>query len=76
MFSNHTNINILGSAIDEAEVQLCETTSKAVNGKFARKKPSYIISNQDLLQQVEDEPAVENEKLNFQFINYKNQQIL
>lgn len=74
MFSNHTNINILGSTIDKAETQLSTVKVKPIENELTE-KDSYDIDSTKLQTAASDSEGT-NKKLNFQIINYKKQQIL
>lgn len=73
MFSNHININILGSTISESEIELEKTQGKIVKGKFI---PSNAINTNDNSTIELNKTSNNKEKLNIHFINYKQQQIL
>lgn len=69
MFSNHVNINILGSTVNETEPAVNENNPIAIN----------TIGTEGVIQKFEGNSisplSVEEEEEN-QLINYKNQQIL
>ncbi len=67
MFSNHININILGSAIDESEAELHQIKGISTSDSMIKEgnKNNLDVKKPDLTQN--------KEKLKIHFINYKKQ---